>query len=514
MTLSIFKNCRLNLRNTLVPFIFLVGLLPPLFAAAVPLSDVQKRKYSKAHPSLFQVWNGLLDTSKTKEYRDKFANHYIAEHDLYMTGAWAFGLEADWPDTTNFGLATRYKASSIAKAKLKRDSLLALNPNLVFIGEVRYYDAEITYLPYDSPWWVRGPDGKPQKNRFCCEGLYEINWWNQDFRRHVASQAKSLLETGIFDGIFLDWMGNDRVDFINTIRDSIKDGIIYGNVNTSYHSEVTPLINGIFMEAIEMNTPDNWENARWVISESEKNLREPKLITMEVWGNKNFDGGKEKELRKLRATMTLMMTQSDGYALYYPDDLEAYYDHWHPYYEFYNIDIGSPTKAATWIDGGYMREFTRGTAVYNPPANNKTITVNFGKSMVRHSTGETNSSFSIPAYDGDIFVPANLYGTNAVKRARPNFSDITSTKPNFKADLPISLKSHQIILNGISIGTADPVNKLTVYTTAGKLLYSQTLPGTLQTESISTVSQRLPSGMVLVHLQTSSGSQFQKILLP
>jgi hypothetical protein len=436
-------------------------------ATPVSLVNIKMRKDAKQFPSLFQVWNGFQDTSKSPSYILQYAKHYIAENDLFMTGPWFYGLEFD--GGTGFqGEGTVLTPASIARGLMVRDSLLKLNPNIVLIGEVRYYDAQLDFLPATSPFWIKGSDGKPLQNPNCCPGYALLDWKLPAYQKQVASRAKALLASGVVDGIFLDWATDERLQLFQTVRDSIgPDGVIYGNVNTSYRTLVTPLINGIFMEAIGSNTPAEWEAIRSVVSKSQQNLREPKLITLEAWGHINYEINYLKELSKMRATMTLMMTQSDGYSIYYPDNSPIFNDHWHPWYDFYEINVGAPLAPGTLeTDGTWRREFKNGTAIYNPATNGKEVTVVFTGNMVRKSNGVKGNTFTIPFYDGDIFIPEAKYQTAELKRAHVIFG-LPEPKPVGSLPPSPELKKYSKNIAGRLIWSNDPIQKIRLYSVDG-----------------------------------------------
>ena len=63
-----------------------------------------------------------------------------------------------WNNTYQ-GLADGFTVSSVNSAKQYKEQLSRKNPNLITIAELRYRDAPSTFLPEDSPWWMRNNDG-------------------------------------------------------------------------------------------------------------------------------------------------------------------------------------------------------------------------------------------------------------------------------------------------------------------------------------------------------------------
>jgi hypothetical protein len=92
-----------------------------------------------------------------------------AKHDLIweepVTQLW-YGvplvLGAIW-DHKYGGLATDFTPDSKRQALANRKRMLEMNPHMVFLLEVRWRDAPGSFLPEDSPFWKRNPDGTLKK---------------------------------------------------------------------------------------------------------------------------------------------------------------------------------------------------------------------------------------------------------------------------------------------------------------------------------------------------------------
>ena len=110
----------------------------------------EERINKRDFPSVFQAWN------KAENLPDEDVVTTIARHDLYFSTPPAFLLT--WNNEYQ-GLADGYTVSSINSSKQYREQLLKKNPNLITIAELRYRDAPANFLPEDSPWWMRNPDG-------------------------------------------------------------------------------------------------------------------------------------------------------------------------------------------------------------------------------------------------------------------------------------------------------------------------------------------------------------------
>ncbi len=107
-------------------------------------------------------------------------------------------------------------------------------------------------------------------------------------------------------------------------------------------------------------------------------------------------------------TTTAALTLSNGYALFGDPNFLATPDHAHDWYDFWNVDLGTPLEPPRTdrdrIDGGFVRRFTHGEAVFNPPYNVRAMTPTFVRPMLRVSTGEVAAAFRILVGDGDIFL--------------------------------------------------------------------------------------------------------------
>jgi len=116
------------------------------------------------------------------------------------------------------------------------------------------------------------------------------------------------------------------------------------------------------------------------------------------------------DIQMMRALTALSLTQSNGAVLFGDPDNIAEHDHLHDWYPFWNRDkddpgLGRPTGAAALQpDGSWRREFERGEAVYNPPAN-KPVTVVFSDGdRTSRATHKRGRSHAMLAGDGDIFL--------------------------------------------------------------------------------------------------------------
>ena len=142
----------------------------------------------------------------------------MAKHDLVMAGTGSLRLRYDGKPQ---GLADRFTADSLAAAKTRIAEIRALNPDVVIIGDLLFYEYPDDWLPEDHPWWLRR-DG--QRQQFW-PGTHRVDWYNEEYRRHVVRQTASLKEAGV-DGVFYDNISNEPqawVAFLKAVREAVRD---------------------------------------------------------------------------------------------------------------------------------------------------------------------------------------------------------------------------------------------------------------------------------------------------
>jgi hypothetical protein len=108
----------------------------------------------------------------------------------------------------------------------------------------------------------------------------------------------------------------------------------------------------------------------------------------------------------MRATTTLVLTHSDGYALFADPDGLPTPDHLHDWYPFWNKSLGGPAGPGIQrTDGASQREFEYGTVVYNP-IDNAPVRVTFNAPRRSAATGQIGTSFLLEPLDGDLYLTA------------------------------------------------------------------------------------------------------------
>ena len=383
----------------------------------LPALPIEQRLQNRTFPSIFSAWDGLRvqnlpQLSKTEK---------LALHDLHWQRPY---FQTKFSDIHEFLLS-----DDIEEAQNLRDELLALNPNMIFIVEIRIRDAWIGYYPDDFPYWLRDengniittPSGRFLLTDFTHPGMQDI----------IVQQVGAVAECGLFDGIFLDWFAEHfavlqgyysfeeeqqaKDKILQRIRAAVRDDFLI-IINTNRHKIPRRAwgINGTFMETLRDNqwdspvdpnedpyTHDGLIEIENTLLWSEENLKEPQINCLVGYSNPTKPLDSPNNLRFMRVFTTMSLTLSDSYVLYRMENTNTHF-----WYDFWNANLGYPVgpKAQQYqnIDSLFIREFTNGWAVYNRSGKPQTIT------LPRVSTGVSSKKQDIthllPDLDGEIYL--------------------------------------------------------------------------------------------------------------
>jgi len=370
----------------------LVAAIPWVGSFAQPKVPVEVRIAQRSFPSVFQAWNPV-DQFEMEDRR-----RVITRHDLLFGGPGQFGLA--WASPYD-GTATEFDPASLHKAESEYEFRHFLNPDMVFLLEIRYRDAPPGYLPPDSPWWKRDANGNIEKG--WAEGGYQLlDYGNPDFRAQVAQQCAAAVNSGVLDGIMLDWWqdNDDQLALITAIRRRIGDkALILVNTNQRIAPRSTAYVNGYYMECTRDTTAQDWADTAATLTYADEHCALPHINCVENWWQHS-----RQDLNLMRATTTLVLTRSDGYCLFCDPDPLPTPDHLHNWYPFWDKSLGRPLGPGRLRpDGAYDREFQYGTALYNP-LGNAPVTVTFDAPHASVATGVTASTFPVNPEDGDLFL--------------------------------------------------------------------------------------------------------------
>jgi len=382
--------------------------LPSLVAAETAAGRLVRRDY----PAVFQAWNPIDMPGKWPLWTNDDRLRAAGKHDVLWEEPvsqlgfnTALVLGAEWAGE-HAGLATEFTAISRQRALANRARMHAANPAMIFLLEVRWRDAPSSFLPEDSPFWRRNADGSrvPGWDNGP-EPYYMLNPENDAFRANIGRQARLAIDSGIYDGIMLDWSGH--LEVVKAVRAAIgEEALIIVNIhdNVEHAKLYAPLINGSFMECNPdgpglptLRNGTTWDKLRDGYVFMETHLREPRLNCLEVWGNRD-------DHRRLRAATTLALTHGNGAVLYAdPNPLPAP-DHLHDWYPLWDVSLGRPMgDRQTRADGIVERVFERGLVLYNHLGNG-TRKVQFPRELKRASDGKVGREFWVNDADGDLFV--------------------------------------------------------------------------------------------------------------
>ncbi len=375
-------------------------------------STVAERLQSRSGVSVFQAWNPIDMPEQFPLWTNENRLRAAAKHDVLWEEPvsqlgfnTALVLGAVW-EGPHAGLAARFTAGSAAKALANRAAMLEMNPSMIFLLEVRWRDAPGSFLPEDSPFWQRNPDGSRVLGwDNGPEPYYLLDPENPDFQANIARQCALAVDSGIYDGVMLDWSGH--LEIVKLTRDALgPSGVIIVNIHDHIDDakRFQPYINGSFMEC----NPDGpivttrrnrttWDDLRAGYLFMESNLREPRINCLEVWGLRT-------DLRRMRAATTLTLTHGDGSVLFGDPNPLPQPDHMHDWYSFWDADLGNPIGSRIdRPDGIAERAFENGVVLYNHIGNG-TRRVSFAEERMRVSDGRVDDTFWITDADGDIFL--------------------------------------------------------------------------------------------------------------
>ena len=172
--------------------------LPPL--------PIETRLQNRTFPSVFAAFGKPTDTDQVIGLSHLSPLKQAALHDLTWRDPY-FGV-AFMNTSQGWKLA-----GFVEKAQEMRDDLLALNLNMLLLVEVRIQSAWIGYYPEDFPYWLRDENGNIIKTP---SGNFLLTDFTQPGMQDIiVQQAVAVAKCGLFDGIFIDWFGEDGNILVN-----------------------------------------------------------------------------------------------------------------------------------------------------------------------------------------------------------------------------------------------------------------------------------------------------------
>ena len=378
--------------------------------------SVAARLKGRDFPSVFQAWNPIDMPERYPLAESSDRLRAAAKHDLLWEepvrqtgGTTQPVLGATW-DHEHPGLATQFTPASRTQALANRREMLATNPNMIVLMEIRWKDAPGGYLPEDSPWWMRTSKGKRRGGwAGGPEPYYRLDYENAEFRRHVTAQAMAAVQSGVYDGVMLDSWGShgesnpDCVAMLKSIREAIgpRKLIIVNNSRIAPLPNSAPYVNGAFMEITyeHHNTAEGWRQLREHLLWFEDKLQAPVTNCLEI------QAGTQAQMQ---AGLALALVYSNGFYLFAKNDnSHPAPDHLHDWFDAYEAPLGKPLGGAyERPNGTAQRPYEHGIVVYNPRGNG-IAEIQLARMCRRTSNGQLGRQFSLADGDGDIFVFAD-----------------------------------------------------------------------------------------------------------
>ena len=396
----------------------------------MPPLPLQPRLDNRTYPSIFAAWGGP-GWIRTLNRPDLSDIENLASHDLWF-GVPHFGL--DFQQMTNHW-AIR---GNLDDAIRRRNEFHDINPNMIFLVQIRMVSYWDDQAPEDWPHWLRDNEG--QRVKSTSPGAYRVNFTHPEVQDRIVEQGVAVAKCGLYDGIFFDRWYEDsealegyvsleaeqraRDSILERIRDQVRPNfLIMGNTNVHPLPRTGFQINGSFMETpvpgnLTADEAVYWlgraeESLRWLAN----NTRTPRINALEGHTIKSELPDSPANLRWMRAITTLGLTYSNGYVLF-----SKYPGHHHYWYDFWGTDLGRPVgeKQQLYqdIDGLYIREFTNGWAVHNHSGSEQTVTLPELTSGV--ASGVEGTEHTLPNLDGEIYLrvkpvnPADVNGDGVV----------------------------------------------------------------------------------------------------
>ena len=401
---------------------------------------MQERIQNRSFPSIFKAWHRILNRPALS-YEAR-----LAHHDLYWSPEFALRFQR-----TNQGFQI---AGNLVEAREQRDILVEMNPNMIFILEIRMRDADPNSPFYRSTYndnfpWIRDATG----NMVSSSDEYAaflIDFTHPDAQDIIVQQAIAVATCGLYDGIFLGGWNEDapvlngyrtfeteqqaRTAILRRIRAEVGDDfLIIVNASGSQPMQAAPYVNGLFIVTGSDYT-DGYRYEDLIHLENtlfwaEENLRSPQINCLESRGVGTQAPDSPTNRRWMRVFTAIGLTHSDGYVLHttgigrtrhahdwavlershkteHDGGIAHDHAHDHYWYDFWEAELGEPIgeKAQCYQgrEGLFIREFSNGWAVYNRSRQAQKIR------LPEVATGVTSGVkarwHTVPDLDGEIFL--------------------------------------------------------------------------------------------------------------
>jgi hypothetical protein len=402
---------------------------------------IQARLRNRNFPSIFNAW-GRVSNRPALSYEAR-----LAHPDL----SWSPELGLRFQRTAHgFQLS-----GSLAETGKRRDTLMQMNPDKIFILEIRMRSADPKSPFYRSTYndgfpWIRDTDG----NRVSEDGnegsAFLIDFIDRAAQDIIVEQARAVKKCGVYDGIYIGGWHEDarvlnghstlgaeqqaRLAILKRIRDAVGDDflIIVGSGGDKPR-QAASYVNGLFIQT-DPNHADDYSSEELMdiertLSWAEENLRSPQVNCLKGRGVETEASDSATNLRWMRVFTTMGLTHSDGYLLYttgvrrfihkhdwrtfeishktaHEQDLKHTHHNDIYWYDFWDERLGKPDGEKAQLyknrDGLFIRKFTNGWAVYNRSGQAQKIRL--PESATGVASGIAGTSHIVPDLDGEIYL--------------------------------------------------------------------------------------------------------------
>ena len=373
--------------------------------------------FASFNTKIVNKWDALLAS------HDSYWDARIAEgahHDIFFSNGPIFSdqfrrIDGEW-----------HMRGHMPSAIERRDHYHSLNPNMVFICEIKYRGG-VRFINFENP------DVQDIAERWEAVWGPRIDFTHPEIQDIIVSQALAIERCGLYDGIFFDWW-NDYISTVGDLatveeaqraRDNIvrrirekarPDFLIVGNTNDRIIPLTGEYMNGAYMEGAAGGGPEDWRQARNSLQWLETNLREPRTVMLQGATDIHEPPDSPYNQRLMRATTTMSLTHSDGYVQFPIGTSDEKY-----WYEFWDTDLGQPVgpkfQLYENIKRLYIREFTNGWAVYNHSGEPQVITL--PEEVQGVASGSVNTEHELPNLDGEMYLKAVVSDQSPVTSKNP-----------------------------------------------------------------------------------------------
>jgi len=364
--------------------------------ATVPLSG-RAEQGTVPFPRVAMLWSPV---------RGDRSPQRMAAHDLVVQGFDQVGLQLEGEPK---GMASRFVPKSVEAAKERLALLRRLNPRIILLAEVLFYEYSDTWLPEDHPWWLRQ---KGERQQFW-PGTHRMDWYNQDYREHIVQLVEAVEAVG-FDGVFFDNLRDEPepwVDLLKSVRARTREGFLI-MANAGYevgtYDFAAPYLNGMMYESGWSHGRTRWDECAGGMQHTESLLRLPTISLIERFEEIRDRGGWPDDPQRgqrpavdrtaFRWTLCYALTIGDFYYLFSDNT-----SHRHDWYPEYDRKIGLPVGPGERINEFVRRRrFDRALVVVNLPGAASAYQIDLGAPGEDLLTGVQGQHFSVVPGDGVI----------------------------------------------------------------------------------------------------------------